>query len=129
MKLLNTLFGFLKKPTKYPPQQLTDKQKELLDLIDNQLVELHKDAPAVGMLNIHAIQIHLLRQQLPAQTIVDHLDLPEGTFYIPRCLALTSDADGNWNIFIGLRDTTMSDPITVAMFLDILGRTCNARVG
>ena len=111
----------------YPVQELSDKQKELLDLIDSKLIEAHKGKLITGQMAIKYTGISLMRSLLPINNIVNHLKLETGDAYMPRSIALIVNSDGDWVFVYAVRTETGSDALTTLFFIDALNRTNNSR--
>lgn len=120
------MFNFLKAHTHYPDQVISDKQLQLLEMIDNKLIELHPkfaDAP----MRIECVSIPLIATIMPLNLIIKKLSFKLGVGYIPRSIALVVDSSGNWVILYAIRDSVCSDSIATTMFVELLNRTNNAR--
>jgi hypothetical protein len=113
--------------TKYPPQQLSDKQKELIEHIDNALIEAHKGKHVIGSMTVKYTGIGFMRTLMPVSNLVDQITLEYGDAYIPRSVALIIDTYGNWVFAYAIRTETGSDALTTMLFIDALNRTNNAR--
>lgn len=115
---------------KYPAQVLSDKQRELLDLLDNKLVELHANKifdPGNAKMSIKSVSVPFMYTCYSPESIMAKF-LPEiGEFYIPRGIALIVSPNGDWVFAYAVRDKTGSDLVTTDLFLDCLTRTNSAR--
>ena len=120
------MFNWLKTNTRYPEQVLSDRQRQLLDLIDNRLTELHPKFANAGM-RIEAVDIPLVHTIMPLALIMKNITLKTGIGYIPRSIALVVNSTGNWVILYAIRDTVCSDTTATTMFVELLNRTNNAR--
>lgn len=112
---------------KYPPQVLSDKQREVLNYLDNKLVELHQHKPVAGSMLVRYTGVGQMRTLLPVDSITQQLTLEAGDSYIPRSVGLIVDTYGNWVFPYSVRADVGSDGLTTMLFTDILVRTNNSR--
>lgn len=122
------LFNFLKKNTNYTPQQLTDKQSLLIELVDYKLIEMH-DGKFDGETVVKEIVVPLMSTVLPVSVILDKMPLEKGDGYIPRSVALVVDPMGNWRFYYSIKQMgATTDELTANLFMSALNRTNDARV-
>ncbi len=121
--LLARLFA---RKTNYKVKQISDKQKELLDLIDNKLSELHAGRYD-GAIKVKMISVPLAFAMLPNALIFSQLNIEQGSGYIPRAVAFNVDTYGNWIFTYALREEVGSDEITSNLFIECLNNTNEAR--
>lgn len=124
------MFKWLK--TNYQPQALSDKQKELIAAVDNELVKLHNDKNNAGemKMKIHERVIPLIYTPLPVSMLVKKLDLGSGDMYIPRSVAFITNTSGDWVVLYAVRvnsEAQGSGSVTTTLFIDALNRTNSAR--
>jgi hypothetical protein len=125
------LLNIFKKRTNYPKQQLTDKQKELLDLIDNYLVEKSDSKLISTTLGVKSFKIGLFSQHLSREKLFSYFTSKmehDKIGYIPRTIALVVDADGTWCFYIGIRDNSKCHETALELFFECVNRTNQARV-
>ena len=116
------------KKTHYPKQELSDKQKELLDRIDIALVNAHSGKDFSGQMCVKMTGVNFMSTLRSVDFLTEHITLEYGDAYIPRSIALIVDPDGNWIIMYAVRCKEGSDQITTTLFIDALSRTNAARV-
>lgn len=115
------------KCTNYPKQELTDKQKELIDKIDLSLVNAHANKPFRGAMCVKMTGVPFMQTLRSVDFMSERITLEYGDAYLPRSVALIVDTDGNWIFMYAVRCDEGSDEVTTKLFLDVLGRTNNAR--
>ena len=129
MTKLKQIWNIICDKTKYPQQQLTDKQKTVIEFIDQSLATMHNNKPVSGALDVYAVSIPFMKTMLDADKIAHNLQFEIGDAYIPRCIAFQVDEYGNWIIYYGLyKLNNECDDITRRLFIDALTRTNNARL-
>jgi hypothetical protein len=108
------------------PQVLFQKQKDLLDVIDNVLT-INNPLPPTGQMKVYVIAIPFYFTILPLSVIMDKVTLIQGKGYIPRSISFVVDPDGNWLCHYALREEIGSDLVTTSLFIEAMSRTNNAR--
>lgn len=116
--------------TKYKGQELTGKQFEVLDQLDNLMVD-YSDMPLDDeVIDVKMFTVNIFQQVLPASTIVNGIKKSINfEAYIPRSIALTT-VGSDWQIYIGIRrkkELTEQDMMVNFMFSDLVTRTNSAR--
>lgn len=115
--------------TNYPTQQLSEKQKEVIELLDNSLVELHQEKAVEGAMSLKCVGVAFMDTvRYDAARLHEKLRILTGNAYMPRSIAFNVDADGNWVFIYAVRESEGSDPISQRLFIDALNRTNTARV-
>jgi len=125
------LFNWLKSLTKYPQQQVTSKQKELIDLIDVTMTNLSDPTLMYNALSIKTFKVGLFSQHLTVSHMFSiYLEQTKNDrfAYIPRSVALIVDAEGTWTFYIGVRCKETLEDYSNELFMDALSRTNQARV-
>ena len=121
------ILKLFKSNTNYPKQELSDKQKELLDKIDLSLVNAHANKPFSGAMCVKMTGVPFMQTLHSVDFMSERITLEYGDAYIPRSIALLVDPDGNWIIMYAIRCEKGSDQITTTLFIDALSRTNGAR--
>lgn len=124
MKLLTKWFS---KPTNYPKQILDPKQLALINEVDQALVNAHSTPRFGTQMKVCSTGVSFRNTFKSLEDIVKNINLEFGDSYIPRSIAFLVDTDGNWIILYAIRCDIGSDPITTTMFIELLGRTNDAR--
>jgi len=133
--MITWIKNLFKTDTNYPQQVLSNKQKALVEMIDHHLAANCIDASSASIAGtvmvVKTTEIPLNLQPLGVAFIMNHLRKSiqtSGYYYIPRSVALISEADGNWIFYYGVRTPNgIYDEEFCKLFLDALNRTNNAR--
>ena len=126
---MNFIKNLFVKRTNYPRQQLSQKQKDILNYMDNYLVELHSKKVVQGEnMRIESIIFPLQLQYLPTSSLNQMIrnSLLTDEYYIPRSIALVCDYEGTWHLYYALR-TSKQLVNDNTLFIDAMGRTNDAR--
>jgi hypothetical protein len=121
--------NWFKRKTNYPKQELSDKQKELLDAIDSKLMEL--PYKSYDYMNVKTFKVGIWEQLSSTESIMSRFIsayLPTNCSYLPRSIALIVDCDGTWSFYIAIRTDSPIDELSTELFVDALSRTNQARV-
>jgi hypothetical protein len=125
------ILKWFKKPTNYDTQAITEKQYQLITVLDELLTRHHTQTPTLEMqVYLQYIEIPLVVNVLPFVSIAKYIEkkVKMGEAYIPRSIAFFTGPDGSWNLVYALRDETLnSSNFTVKMWENMLGRTNDAR--
>lgn len=128
---MNWLKKLFATKTNYASQVLSDKQRAIIAALDEHLVKHCVAATADTNAVIKSVKISLFVQHYGVGMLLGHLRAnisTEGVGYVPRSIALIVEPDGTWAFYFAVRTTSLgSDPITIELFSNALGRTNDAR--
>jgi hypothetical protein len=121
------MFDFLK--AKFPRQQLTSAQYEVLNYIDNKCVEMYDGPEADTSTEVFHLVVPVTQQFLPTYVLHRNILKQLSNFsggYIPRGVAFVQ-VDLDWHYFIGLYNSNPVDTAKQVMYSDMLTRSNAAR--
>lgn len=125
------LIKWLSTPTNYSKQQLSTKQKKILDYLDTYLTEHSNTKLMSNALSLKILKIGIYSQHLTVTYLIEHFikELRSMEYaYIPRSISLICDPQGTWCFYVGIRNSNVADETAIELFLDGLNRTNQARV-
>jgi hypothetical protein len=126
MNLIKKLFGT---KTNYPKQTIPPKALQLINEIDSYLVS---NATSGDNFTLVQLTLDIVEQYKSVDSLLNLFKLQfKGDYaYAPRSIAFVINANGQWQLFIGIRRIYPStiESITIDMWVDLLNRTNSARI-
>lgn len=118
-----------KKKTKYPPQQLSEKQIKLIEYVDQELINMHGPVQHDERYGpeIRFTGVIYTRTFYPFSKMIEGISLKPGEYYMPNSVAFVAQNNGDWVLYYLVKTDTPSSPEYITLFNDALGRTNKAR--
>lgn len=123
------ILSWFKTSTNYPKSQLTDKQKQIINMFDEYCVQNNKNKMG-DHLSILSFKVGIRDQFHTPDYIMKKFtqNMKLDGYYIPRTIAFIVDPDGTWVFYIGIRNNLSSSTVNEReLFIDALTRTNSAR--